>query len=174
MGRRSANHLDLESGMHEGGERSPSSLDVFPCLKFLQAPSLAQSDVESRVRMEWKESRGWQVKETLYFHVTLEPHLKHSGVRTGGRILFLAEIPVDAAKKKATNPDDDDQLCQVAQTLAAELLPIAMTGHPRSEGEDVMRLNFHAIPKPSEDLLGHHSDAAKDGVRLWLLGSNTE
>ena len=102
--------------MHEGGERSPSSSDVFPCLKFLQAPSLAQSDVESSARMEWKESRGWQVKETLYFHVTLEPHLKHSGVRTGGRILFLAEIPVDAAKKKATNPDDDDQLCQVAQT----------------------------------------------------------
>jgi hypothetical protein len=114
------------------------------------------------------------MKETLYFHVTLEPHLKHSGFITGRRILFLAEVPVDTAKKKATNPDDDDQLRQVAQSLAAELLPIAMTGHARSEGEDVMRLNFHAIPKPSDDLLGHKSDAAKDGVRLWLLGSNTE
>jgi hypothetical protein len=114
------------------------------------------------------------MKETLYFHVTLEPHLKHSGFITGRRILFLAEVPVDTAKKKATNPDDDDQLRQVAQSLAAELLPIAMTGHARSEGEDVMRLNFHAIPKPSDDILGHKSDAAKDGVRLWLLGSNTE
>ena len=67
--------------------------------------------------------------ETLYFHVALEPHLKHSGSITGRRILFLAEVPVDAAKKTATNPDDDDELRQVAQRLAAELLPIAMTGH---------------------------------------------
>jgi hypothetical protein len=112
--------------------------------------------------------------ETLYFHVALEPHLRHSGSITGRRILFLAEVPVDAAKKTATNPDDEDELRQEAQRLAAELLPIAMTGHPRSEGEDVMLLTCHAIPKPSEDLLGHKSDAEKDGVRLWLLGSNSE
>jgi hypothetical protein len=58
--------------------------------------------------------------------------------------------------------------------LATELLPMAMTGHPRQEGEDVMRLTCHAVPKPSEDLLQHTADAQKGGVRLWLLGSNVE
>jgi hypothetical protein len=112
--------------------------------------------------------------EMLYFHVALEPHLKHSGSITGRRILFLAEVPVDMAKKSATKSEDEDALRQEAQRLAAELLPIAMTGHPRSKGEDVMRLTCHAIPRPSKDLLGHKSDAEKDGVRLWLLGSNAE
>lgn len=112
--------------------------------------------------------------EALYFHVALEPHFKHSGFKTGRRILFLAEVSVDAAKRTATNPDDEDALSQEAQHLAAELLPIAMTGHSRQEGEDVMRLTCHAVPKPSENLLEHSSDAEKDGVRLWLLGSNVE
>jgi hypothetical protein len=114
------------------------------------------------------------VDEVLYFHVALQPHHKHSGSITGGRFLFLAEVPVDAAKKTATNPDDEDALRQEAEHLAAELLPIAMTGHPREEGEDVMRFSCHAVPEPSEDLLEHTADAEKDGVRLWLLGAKVE
>jgi hypothetical protein len=58
--------------------------------------------------------------------------------------------------------------------LAAELLPIAMTGHPREEGEDVMRFSCHAVPGPSEDLLEDTAEAEKDGVRLWLLGAKVE
>jgi hypothetical protein len=49
-----------------------------------------------------------------------------------------------------------------------------MTGHPREEGEDVMRFSCHAVPEPSEDLLEHTADAEKDGVRLWLLGAKVE
>jgi hypothetical protein len=55
--------------------------------------------------MEGKELRKWRVHEVLYFHVALEPHLKHSGSITGGKILFLAEVPVDSAKKTATNSE---------------------------------------------------------------------
>jgi hypothetical protein len=114
------------------------------------------------------------VDEVLYFHVSLEPHHRHSGSITGGRILFLAEVPIGAAKKTATNPDDENAVRQEAESLAAELLPLAMTGHPREEGEDVMRFACHAIPPPSEDLLEHRADAEKGGVRLWLLGANIE
>ena len=112
--------------------------------------------------------------EVLYFHVALEPHLKHSGSITGGKILFLAEVPVDSAKKTATNSDDENALWQEAERLAAQLLPIAMTGHQRGAGEDVMRFSCHSVPQPSEDLLEHTADAEKDGVRLWLLGANME
>jgi hypothetical protein len=112
--------------------------------------------------------------EVIYFHVALEPHLKHSGFRTGRRILFLAEVLLDAAKKAGINPEDEHALRQEAQHLAAELLPIAMTGRPREEGEDAMQLTCHAVPKPSENLLEHSADAEKDGVRLWLLGSNVD
>ena len=49
-----------------------------------------------------------------------------------------------------------------------------MTGHPRDEGEDVMRFSCHAIPQPSVDLLEYTADAEKDGVRLWLLGAKGE
>ena len=111
--------------------------------------------------------------ELFYFHVALEPHLKHSGSITGGRILFLAEVPVDAAKRTATNTDED-ALRQEAERLAAELLSIAMAGHLREEGEDIMRFSCHAVPEPSEDLLEHPADAEKDGVRIWLLGAKTE
>ena len=92
--------------------------------------------------------------ELFYFHVALEPHLKHSGSITGGRILFLAEVPVDAAKRTATNTDED-ALRQEAERLAAELLSIAMAGHLREEGEDIMRFSCHAVPEPSEDLFEH-------------------
>ena len=57
---------------------------------------------------------------------------------------------------------------QEAEHIAAELLPMAMTGHPREEGEDVMRFSCHAVPEPYEGLLEHTADAEKDGVRLWL------
>ena len=112
--------------------------------------------------------------ETWYFHFTLEPHHKHSGSITGERILFLAEVPVDAVKRTATNPEDENELSKEAERLAAELLPIAMSGRPREEGEDVMRLSCHAVPRPSEDLLTRRADAEKDAVRLWLLGTSVE
>jgi hypothetical protein len=67
--------------------------------------------------------------EVLYFHITLEPHHKNSGLISGGRIIFLAEVPVDAAKKPATNPADEKALSQEAERLVVELLPIAMSGH---------------------------------------------
>jgi hypothetical protein len=121
--------------------------------------------------MEGKDLRRWHMDEVLFFHVALEPHLKHSGSITGGRILFLAEVPVDAAKKTATNPEDENALRQAAERLAAELLPIAMTGHPKEAGEDIMRFSCHSVPRPSEDLLEHAPDAEKSGVRLWLLGA---
>lgn len=112
--------------------------------------------------------------EALYLHVTLEPHHKRSGSITGERILFLAEVPVEETKKTATNPDDESELSQEAERLAAELLPIAMSGQPREEGEDVMRFSCHAVPRPSEDLLTRRADAEKNGVRLWLLGTRVE
>jgi hypothetical protein len=112
--------------------------------------------------------------EVLYLHVALEPHLKRSGSIIDRRILFLAEVQVDAARKTTTNPDDEDALHHEARGLATELLPIAMTGHPREEGEDVMKVTCHEVPKPPEDLLQHTADAHKGGVRLWLFGSNVD
>jgi hypothetical protein len=100
--------------------------------------------------------------------------VKHSGSIIDRRILFLAEVQVGAATETTTCPDGEDASCQEAQRLATELLPIAMTGHPWQEGEDVMRLSCHTVPKPSEDLLQHTADAQKGGVRLWLFGSNVE
>jgi hypothetical protein len=114
------------------------------------------------------------VDEALYFHVSLEPHHKHSGSIAGGKILFLAEIPLDTAKKTATDPEDAVAISREAERLAAELLPLAMTGQPRQEGEDVMRFSCHAIPQPSENTLDRGPDAEKNGVRLWLLGVKTE
>src|SRR4029077_13548754 len=95
------------------------------------------------------------VDEVLYFHVALQPHHKHSGSITGGRILFLAEVLVDAAKKDATNPEDEEAIQQEAKSLAQDVLPIAMTGHPRAEGEDVMQFSCHSVPQPSVDVLEH-------------------
>jgi hypothetical protein len=123
--------------------------------------------------VEDKELRKRHTDEVLYFHVTLEPHHKHSGSMTGGKILFLAQVPVDAAKKTATNPDNVGSVRQEAERLAAELLPIAMTGHRAEEGEDAMRFSCYAISQPSEDLLEHSADAEKNGVCLWLLGAES-
>jgi hypothetical protein len=152
---------------------SPFSLDTLRS-SFEDGGIPATSDVKIGANMESKEFSKWHIDKALYFHVALEPHLKHSGSVINRRILFLAEVQVGAAKKTTIYPDDEDAVCQEAQRLATELLPMAMTGHPRQEGEDVMRLTCHAVPKPSEDLLQHTADAQKGGVRLWLFGSNVE
>jgi hypothetical protein len=149
-------------------------LGCAPYCSFEDEAIPAKSEVKGGVYMECKEFRKWHIDKALYFHVALEPHLKHSGSIIDRRILFLAEVQVGAAKETTTYPDDEDALCQESQRLATELLPMAMTGHPRQEGEDVMRLTCHAVPKPSEDLLQHSADAQKGGVRLWLFGSNVE
>jgi len=112
--------------------------------------------------------------EAFYLRVTLEPHRKHSGSTSGGTILFLAEVPMALAKHSSSNPDDEAALLREAERLAERLTPLAMTGHPRQEGEDVMRASFHAIPHPPEDILERSADAEKDGVRVWLLGTNVE
>jgi hypothetical protein len=111
--------------------------------------------------------------KAFYLRVTLEPHRKHSGSTTGGTILFLAKVPTDVAKHSSSNPEDEFALLREAERLAEKLTPLAMTGHPREEG-DVMRASFHAIPQPPEDILERSADAEKDGVRVWLLGTNVE
>jgi hypothetical protein len=45
--------------------------------------------------------------QALYFEITLEPHLKRSGLATGRKILFLAEVPINSAKEASDAPDDD-------------------------------------------------------------------
>jgi hypothetical protein len=112
--------------------------------------------------------------EALFFHITLEPHHKHSGSRTGRRITFLAEVPVSAAKKAARSPLDQQSIFEEAKRLASNLTSMAMTGHPHQPGEDEMRVSFHSIPKISDDLTGRQADAENDGVRVWLLGADVE
>ena len=112
--------------------------------------------------------------QTLYFHITLEPHHKHSGSRTGRQIRFLAEVPVRAAKKTAKSPEDEQSTYEEAERLASNLTSIAMTGQRHQPGEDEMRISLHSIPKMSDDLAGRRPDAEKDGVRVWLLGADGE
>jgi hypothetical protein len=112
--------------------------------------------------------------EALYFHITLEPHHKHSGSRTGRRIRLLAEVPVSAAKKTARSPDDEHSIYEEAERLASNLTSMAMTGQPHQAGEDEMRVSFHSIPEISDDLADRRADAEKDGVRVWLLGADVE
>ena len=112
--------------------------------------------------------------EAFYFHVTLEPHKKRSGSKTGRRILFLVEVPIDAAKRSAADPQDESVLRQEAERLSRELAPIAMTGELRHGGEDVMEISSCTIIEPSNDLLERTADAEKNGVRVWLLGANVE
>ena len=112
--------------------------------------------------------------EAFYFHVTLEPHKKRSGSKTGRRILFLVEVPMDAAKKSATDPQDESALGREAERLSRELAPIAMTGELRHGGEDVMEISSCTIIEPSNDLLERTADAEKNGVRVWILGANVE
>ena len=112
------------------------------------------------------------MSEAVYFHVILEPHHKHSGKRTGRRISFLAEVPLDAAKAAAQSSDDEQLLFEEAKRLVAALTSIAMTGQRRQPGEDDMQISFHSIPIMARDLTARRADAEKDGVRVWLLGAN--
>jgi hypothetical protein len=112
------------------------------------------------------------MSEAIYFHITLEPHFKHSGKRTGRRISFLAEVPLDAAKAAAQSPDDEQLLFQEAKRLAAALTSFAMTGQHHQPGEDEMQISLHSIPVMTRDLTARQADAEKDGVRLWLIGAN--
>jgi hypothetical protein len=112
--------------------------------------------------------------QNLYFEVTLEPHLKHSGLVTGRRIIFLAEVLVSAAKGASAEPDDDQKVYETAQKLAADLTCMAMTGEHRQPGKDEMRVSIHSMSRMSNDLTERHPDAEKDGVRLWLVGAYPE
>ena len=112
--------------------------------------------------------------EALYFQITLEPHHKHSGKRTGRRIALLAEVPVNAAKAGAKSPDDQQSVYEEAERLAADLTCEAMTGQTLQPGEDQMQISFRSIPRLSKDLTKRRTDAEKGGVRLWLLGADPE
>ena len=114
------------------------------------------------------------MSEAVYFHITLEPHYKHSGKRTGRSISFLAQVPLDAAKAVAQSSDNEQLLLEEAKCLAAALTSIAMTGQRREQGEDEMQISFHSIPVMARDLTARPADAEKDGVRVWLLGANVE
>ena len=114
------------------------------------------------------------MSEVIYFHITLEPHFKHSGKRTGRRISFLAEVPLDVAKAAAQSSDDEQLIFEEAKRLAAALTSIAMTGQRRQPGEDEMQISFHSIPVMTRNLTARQADAEKDGVRVWLLGANVD
>ncbi len=164
-----------------GSNSNPSHLLLVICannaleLERSSSPPLAKRiNAEDPSCLKDKQVENGHVADPLYLHLTLEPHHKHSGSITGGRILFLAEVSIEAAKNTASNPEDQDALFQEAERLAAALVPIAMSGHPRAEGEDVMRFSCHGVPRPSEDLLEHTADAERGGVRLWLLGASVE
>jgi hypothetical protein len=108
--------------------------------------------------------------ECFYFQVTLEPHLKHSGARTGRKIFFLVEVPRELARAAGGEPDEL-ALRQGAQRLAAELAPVAMRGKRCSPGEDAMAVSCQ-LYHPSPDLLERVPDAVLNGARAWLIGTD--
>ena len=110
----------------------------------------------------------------LYFQITLEPHHKHSGSKTGRQIRFVAEVPLKAAKKTARSPDDEQSIYKEAERLASNLTSMAMTGKPHQPGEDQMQISLQSIPRISKDLTGRRADGEKDGVRVWLLGTDEQ
>jgi hypothetical protein len=112
--------------------------------------------------------------QALYFEITLEPHLKRSGLETGRKILFLAEVPIKTAKEASEAPDDDGAVYEAAKRLASNLTCMAMTGAGHQLGEDEMRTSFHSLPRMSNDLQARHPDAEQDGVRVWLIGARPE
>ena len=112
--------------------------------------------------------------QSLYFEITLEPHLKHSGLATGRKILFLAEVRIDAAKAVSEAPENDQAIYEMAARLAVNLTCMAMTGEGHQPGEDEMRVSFHSMPRVSNDITERHPDAEKGGVRLWLVGAVPE
>ena len=109
--------------------------------------------------------------ECFYFHVTLEPHLKHSGAKTGRKIFFLVEVPRALARAAAGEPGDELGLRQSAQQLAGELAPVAMRGKPCAPGEDAMAVSCQ-LSHPRPDLLERVPDAVRNGARAWLIGAD--
>jgi hypothetical protein len=114
------------------------------------------------------------MSEAIYFYLSLEPHFKHSGKRTGRKISFLAEVPLKAARAAAESSDDEQLLLEEAKSLAIALTSIAMTGQGHQPGEDEMQISFRSIPLMARDLTDRQADAEKDGVRLWLLGADVD
>jgi hypothetical protein len=112
--------------------------------------------------------------QSLYFEITLEPHLKHSGLATGRKILFLAEVRIDAAKAVSEVPENDQAIYEMAARLAVSQTCMAMTGETRQPGEDEMRVSFHSMPRVSNDITERLPDAEENGVRLWLVGAVPE
>ena len=109
--------------------------------------------------------------QALYFQITLEPHLKRSGLATGRKILFLAEVPENLAKEASEAPEDDRMVFEAAERLAGNLTCLAMTGESSQPGEDEMRVSFRSTSGMSDDVRQRHPDAEKDGVRIWLIGA---
>jgi hypothetical protein len=110
--------------------------------------------------------------ECVYFQVILEPHLKHSGAKTGRKIFFLVEVPRALARGAAGGePDNELALRESAQRLAGELAPVAMRGVACSPGEDTMTVSCRPY-HPSPDLLERVPDAVRDGARAWLMGTD--
>lgn len=110
--------------------------------------------------------------DTLYFHVTLEPHLRHSGAKTGHKIFCLVEVPrALALATGGSNPGDELALQENARCLARQLAPVAMTGKPCSPGEDAMAVSCQDY-YPAQDLVERVPDAEVDGVRAWLIGTD--
>jgi hypothetical protein len=112
--------------------------------------------------------------QAIYFQITLEPHLKHSGEATGRQIIFLAEVQISTAKEASDAPDDDRAVYAAAERLATSLTCMAMTGEHRQPGEDEMRVSFHSMSRMPNDISERHPDAEKNGVRVWLVGARPE
>jgi len=109
--------------------------------------------------------------DRFYFQITLEPHLKHSGAKTGRKIFFLVEVPRELAAASATDAGNELALREAAQRLAGELAPAAMTGRPYSPGEDSMSVSCQ-LCHPTRDLVERVPDAVRDGARAWLIGAD--
>jgi hypothetical protein len=112
------------------------------------------------------------MSECVYFLVTLEPHLKHSGAKTGRKIFFLVEVPRALARATGGGePDDELALREAARRLASELAPVAMRGAPCAPGEDPMAVSCR-LYQPHPDLLERVPDAVLNGARAWLMGTD--
>jgi hypothetical protein len=109
--------------------------------------------------------------DALYLNILLEPHHLRTGNRTGRKIRFLAEVPI-AAVEHAAFPSESIQT--TAERLAGELTSLAMRGESHQRGEDTMQMSFETVPRFTQDQIAHQPDAEKDGVRVWLIGADTD
>jgi hypothetical protein len=109
--------------------------------------------------------------ECFHFRITLEPHLKHSGAKTGRKIFFLVEVPREAALAAGADPGNELALRESARKLAGALAPVAMRGKPCSPGEDPMSVSCQ-LCHPTPDLLDRVPDAVLNGARAWLIGTD--